>query len=42
MTDNIVEILKVSLIEQSFDNRIYEINPINSDLNDLPFDVDER
>ena len=25
-----------------FDNKIYEINPGNADLDDLPFDGDER
>ena len=34
--------LKVSSIEQSFDNRIYESNPRNADFDDLPFDCDER
>ena len=42
LTDNSVEILKVSLIERLLDNRIYEINPQHSDFYDLPFGGDER
>ena len=42
LNDNIVERLKVSYIERSFDSRIYESNTQNDDLNYLPFDGDER
>ena len=42
VTDSIVERLKVSSIERSFDKRIYESNPQNSDFDDLSFDGDER
>ena len=41
LTNNIVEGLKVGSIEQSFDNIIYESNPINANFDDLPFDGDE-
>ena len=41
LNDNIVEKLKVSLIEQFLDNIIYESNHLNVDFNDLPFDGDE-
>ena len=40
-TDNIVERLKVSLIEKTFDNWMYEINPLNADFDDLRFDGDD-
>ena len=42
LTDNIVEILKVSLIEWLSDNKIYERNNWNDDFDDLTFDGDER
>ena len=38
LTDNSVERLKVSLIERSFDNRIYEINTRNTYFDDLPIE----
>ena len=41
LTNNRVEKLKVSLIEQLFDNVIYESNPQNVDFDDLPFNDDE-
>ena len=41
VTDNSAERLMVSLTEQSLDNRIYDSNPRNENLNDLPFDGDE-
>ena len=42
LTNNIVERPKVSSIERSLDNRIYERNPRNADFDaDLPFDGDE-
>ena len=37
LTNNIVEKLKISSIEQLVDNRIYESNPWNADFDDLPF-----
>ena len=42
LTNNIVERLKVSLIKQSLDNRIYESNPQNDYFGGLPCDRDER
>ena len=42
LTDNKLEILKVSLTKQSLDNRIYEINHQDADFDDLNFDGDER
>ena len=42
LTDNILETLKISSINQPFDDRIYEINTQNADFNDLPFNGDER
>ena len=42
LTDNIVERLKVSLIERSFHNQIYESNTRNSDFYYSTFDGDER
>ena len=42
LTDNIIERLKVILIRRSFDNRIHESNPRNSNFDELPFDGDER
>ena len=42
LTDNIVERLKFSLVERSFNNRIYERNPQNSNCFYLPFDGDQR
>ena len=42
LTKNILERLKVSSIKRSLDNRRYEINPQNSNFDDLPFDGDER
>ena len=42
LTDNIVERLKVSLIERSLNNRIYGTNPWNADLDYLPFHGNER
>ena len=39
---NIVEMLKVSLIERSFDNLKYGINPQNDGFYDLPFDYYQR
>ena len=42
LTDNNVESLKVSLIEWSSDNIIYEINPRNTNVDDLSFNGDER
>ena len=41
LTSNIVERLKVSVIKRSFDNRIYESDPLNANFDELPFDVDE-
>ena len=41
VTDNSAERMKVSLTEQSLNNRIYDRNPRNDNLNDLPFDGDE-
>ena len=41
LTDNKVKGLKVSFIEQSLNNRRYEINPQNENFDDLPFDGDE-
>ena len=41
VTDNSAERLKVSLTKQLLDNRIYDSNPRNDNLNDLPFDGDE-
>ena len=38
---NIVESLKVSLIEWSFDNLKFAINPRNFNLDYLPFDDDQ-
>ena len=42
LTDNSVERLKVSFVELSVDNRIYERNHSNADFDDLPFDDNER
>ena len=42
LTNNIIERLKVGSIERSFDNIVYEINPLNADICDFPFDGDER
>ena len=42
LTDNILERLKVSLIKRSFDNRIYESNPQNTNFNYLTFDGNKR
>ena len=42
VTDNILERLKVSSIERSFDKIMYEINPRNSDFVYLPFYGDQR
>ena len=42
LTDNKVKGLKVGFIEQSLNNRRYEINPQNENFDDLPFDGDER
>ena len=42
LNGNKVEGMKVSLIGQSLDNRIYENNPRNTGFNDLPFDGYER
>ena len=42
LTNNKVERLKVCLIKQSLDNRIYDSNPRNADFDDLSFDGDER
>ena len=42
LTDNIVEILKVSSIKRSLYNIIYKSIALNSDFYDLPFDGDER
>ena len=33
--------LKVTSMKQSFDNRIYKINPKNANFDDLPFDGDK-
>ena len=41
LTNNKVERLKVCLIKQSLDNRIYDSNPRNADFDDLSFDGDE-
>ena len=38
---NFVYRLKVGLIEWLFDNWMCEINPQNSDIDDLPFDSDK-
>ena len=40
-TSNIIESLKASLMKQSYDNRIYESNFQNYNLDYLPFDGDE-
>ena len=42
LTNNSLKMLKVSLIKQSLDNRIYKSSYQNYDFNDLPFDGDER
>ena len=42
LTNNIVEMLKVSSTKQSFNEWIYISNHLNSDLDDLPFDVDQK
>ena len=42
LVGNIVEILKVGLIEWSFDNWIYISNFQSANFYDLPFDVDQR
>ena len=41
LNDNIIEMLKNSSIEQSFDNWMCVINPRNADFDDLPFYCDE-
>ena len=42
LTDNIVEGLMFSLIEQLFDNRMSVINLLNDDFYYLPFNGDQR
>ena len=42
LTNNIVERLKVSLIELLFYNLMYVSNIQNADSDDLPFDGDQR
>ena len=41
LTDNSLEMLKVNFIERLLDNIIYESNPRNYYLNELPFDGDK-
>ena len=41
LTNNIVETLKVSSIDQLFDNLMYVRNPQNANFDDLPFDGDQ-
>ena len=42
LTDNSVERLKVSSVEWSLGNKIYKSNHQNADLDDLPWNGDER
>ena len=42
LTNSIIERLKFILIVRSFDNRIYEINPQNTNIHDSPFDGYEK
>ena len=42
LTDNNVEMLKVSLIKRWLDNIRHKSNPQNADFDDLPFDGNER
>ena len=41
LPDIIIEMLRVSSIEWSLDNRIYKSNPQNINFNDLAFNGDE-
>ena len=42
LTNDMVDILKVSLIKKILDKWMYVINPWYYDLSDVPFDDDER
>ena len=41
LTDNIIERLKFCLVTILFNNLMYESNPQNADIDDLPFGGDE-